>query len=169
MNDETMAVYRMVYGATTELIYIGRASHQQIMGGILHNHYAHLSHTRIMGVYPDGRINIYQNTHDATLMCFGNEVKRLENGDYDFVSAVQAKIDPDHAGFILCKISNSRCCVRIYHSMTPKEITSCNDVANLLFKKSPDLVDPYTIDVLTGERNAGGLNYIDKIELIAQV
>lgn len=169
MINETMAVYRVNGSASTELVYIGRANHEQILDGQPNQYHSPNKHTKIIGVYPDGRINIYQNTHDATLMCFGNEVKRLENGDYDFVSAVQAKIDSDHAGFILCEISNSRCCVRIYHSMTPKEITSCNDVANLLFKKSPDLVDPYTIDVLTGERNAGGLNYIDKIELIAQV
>ncbi len=55
--------------------------------------------------------------------------------------------------------------------MTPEEIEICNDVVNLLyFKKAPDLVDLYTANVMTGERNSGGLLHVqNKIECIAQV
>ncbi len=41
-----------------------------------------------------------QKMHHLTFL--GHEVTRLENGDYDFVRAVQSQIDSVTAGFILC-------------------------------------------------------------------
>lgn len=169
MDNELMSVYLVDCDLFTVLMYIGRASHQQIIDGALNQHFSHHKQAKIIGAYQDGRINIYRYSKNASLTFLGHEVPRLENGDYDFVRAVQSQIDSVTAGFILCGIPNGRWCTRILQSMTPEEIEICNDVVNLLFKKTPDLVDLYTANVMTGERNSGGLLHVqNKIECITQ-
>ena len=90
MNNELMSVYRVSDGVA-KFVFMGQATHSQIINGALHEHYAQLPRVRIMGVLPSGYINVYEYEYEREylkLMFYNTEVMKYKNGDYDFVNAI---------------------------------------------------------------------------------
>lgn len=172
MNNELMSVYRVSDGVA-KFIFMGQATHTQIINGALHEHYAHLPRVRIMGVLPSGYVNIYEYEREYTkLMFYSTEITKYKNGDYDFVNAILTETsvsDWDVVATIECGIAQNRWSMSVWHSWTQEEIAANNELLNVLYRTAPNLLDMYKFDHTSKQRIAGGLQSIPSPKFIAQV